>query len=432
MEDVDNTANVYRIKDIKFFGSPRRILLQSANGPCPLLAICNILLLRNQINISSDARYITFDECVQLVTNFLFDVNAGVSGGDSTSSQAATVRENLGSCLEILPKLNVGLDVNCKFGGTKEFEYTQEMVVFDLTDIRLFHGWVVSDQDEKAHKAFAHLSYNQVVEKLIAYEDAQQRLLSSPAGASPGEGGGEDESAACAAAAAPEASPTSESPDVDTQAAIADGILIKEFMDRTGSQFSYEGLLELHRDVRERELAVFFRNSHFNAMLKYQGDLFLLCTDIAFGSSHFCWEKLDEVDGDTSYCDVDFRFSTAGDEESAAIAAAQAMQDSELAGSGGDRTADEQAALDTMMAWQLQQEESMQAQQQQARPVQPQAVRPQQAPQEVVPGYVVGRVQPGVPPAAAPAPAAPGAAPQAKAKKSMLPKLPKGKSCTLQ
>merc|ERR1711963_1284905 len=78
-------------------------------------------------------------------------------------------------------------------------------------------------------------------------------------------------------------------------------------MDRTASQLSYEGLLALHETVRERQLAVFFRNSHFSTMLKYNGELYLLCTDIAFGTSHVCWERLDEVDGDTTYCDADFQ-----------------------------------------------------------------------------------------------------------------------------
>jgi len=356
MAHEEDSTNSYRIKDIKFFGSARRILLQSANGPCPLLALCNVLLLRNQLSIPQDSRYIGFAELVEMVSNVLFDTNSGGNnGGDSTSSHEANVRENLSSCLEILPRLNVGLDVNCRFSGPTAFEYTQEMTVFDLLDIALYHGWVVSKQDEKAYKTFAHLSYNHVVERLVAFEEAQQRIVDASAKndqdmGAPTKSNSTEQVVAEAtsllaeggapAQAVPEASSSSSaapgpasttSADEETRKDIEDGLIIKEFMDRTASQLSYEGLLALHETVRERQLAVFFRNSHFSTMMKYSGELYLLCTDIAFGASHIVWERLDEVDGDTSYCDADFKVNTAGSDEVAALAAAEAVQESDLA-----------------------------------------------------------------------------------------------------
>merc|ERR1719389_1227430 len=119
-----------------------------------------------------------------MVSNLLFDANASAAAGGTMSdgsspqaARAANVRENLSSCLEVLPRLNVGLDVNCKFAGVSEFEYTKELAVFDLLDIGLFHGWVVSKQDQKAFEAFGQLSYNQIVEKIIAFEEAQQSIV---------------------------------------------------------------------------------------------------------------------------------------------------------------------------------------------------------------------------------------------------------------
>mmetsp|Transcript_56166 Transcript_56166/g.100041 ORF Transcript_56166/g.100041 Transcript_56166/m.100041 type:complete len:392 (-) Transcript_56166:327-1502(-) len=323
--DEDSTDN-YRIKDITFFGSSRRILLQSKNGPCPLLAMCNVLLLRNALKINPDARYISFFELVDLVSNWLFESNED-NGGDSTSSRAVNLRENLSSCLEILPKLNVGLDVNVKFGGVIDFEYTQETTVFDLLDIMLFHGWVIGQEDTKSYEAFGHLSYNQVVERLIAHEELQQSLSSG--------------------------NPL----DAESQKKLEEGMLIKDFFDRTASQISYEGLLALHETVRERQIGVFFRNSHFNTMLKYEGKLYLLCTDIAFGNSNLCWERFDEVDGDTEYVDADFRVTAEAEgglsaEDAAAIAAAEAAEVAAVSGQGpppGD--------ADAQLAWQMMQED---------------------------------------------------------------------------
>eukprot|EP00421_Protoceratium_reticulatum_P073878 CAMPEP_0168428576 /NCGR_PEP_ID=MMETSP0228-20121227/36929_1 /TAXON_ID=133427 /ORGANISM="Protoceratium reticulatum, Strain CCCM 535 (=CCMP 1889)" /LENGTH=405 /DNA_ID=CAMNT_0008442641 /DNA_START=30 /DNA_END=1247 /DNA_ORIENTATION=+ len=405
MTSEEDSTKLYRIKDIKFFGGARRILLQSANGPCPLLALCNVLLLRNQLKISHDARYISFAELIEMVSSHLFDANAGDVGGDSNSSRAANVRENLSSCLEILPRLNVGLDVNCKFAGVTDFEYTREMSVFDLLDIGLYHGWIVSKQEEKAYAAFAHLSYNQVVERLVACEEARQ----SAAGAA-------------------------ECPAEDPAAAkvIEEGQLIKEFMDRTASQLSYDGLLALHETVRERQLAVFFRNSHFSTMMKYNGDLYLLCTDIAFGNSHLCWERLDEVDGDTSYCDADFQVNSAANEEAAAMAAAQAVQESYLAGAASAGPPGEDAGADAMLAWQMMQEDLRQQQQETEARLQRQAQQAQQAQQAPQQGQAAGSR--GGPPAGA-APSSDGgtgSAPVEGGKKGSKKGKKGGKSCSIQ
>lgn len=44
-------ASSYKLKAIRFFGREVPVVLQNDNGPCPLLAIANILLLRNQIQL---------------------------------------------------------------------------------------------------------------------------------------------------------------------------------------------------------------------------------------------------------------------------------------------------------------------------------------------------------------------------------------------
>lgn len=46
---------VYKLKRIDFFGRKVPIALQNENGPCPLLAIANILLLKKQIELPEHA-----------------------------------------------------------------------------------------------------------------------------------------------------------------------------------------------------------------------------------------------------------------------------------------------------------------------------------------------------------------------------------------
>lgn len=46
----------FRVRRVPFppHTLPRPVMLQSANGPCPLLAIVNVLLLRGQLNVNAD------------------------------------------------------------------------------------------------------------------------------------------------------------------------------------------------------------------------------------------------------------------------------------------------------------------------------------------------------------------------------------------
>jgi hypothetical protein len=48
-------------------------------------------------------------------------------------------------------------------------EYTQDLVVFDLLHVPIYHGWVVDPHDAATADAFGALTYNQVVEKVHSY-----------------------------------------------------------------------------------------------------------------------------------------------------------------------------------------------------------------------------------------------------------------------
>lgn len=305
----EDTRDQYRLKNITFFGSQRRILLQSANGPCPLLALCNVLLLRNQMRISMDARYVSFAELVEIVGSKLFEMNENATSGgdDHVDVGVLNLRANTSAALEILPKLNAGLDVNCKFGGPTQFEYTSELGIFDLLDIGIYHGWVVGQANAAAHAAIAHLSYNQIVEKLIAFQENPES--------------GED------------------------------GRLIKDFLDCTASQLSEDGLVALRQQVRERELGVFYRNGHFSTLVRNEGEVYLLCTDLGFAGSHIIWERLDNVNGNTTHCDSSFQANTVDSQDAEAIAAAMAAQEQLLAAEfGGEGLMPE---ADMLLAMQL-------------------------------------------------------------------------------
>jgi hypothetical protein len=96
----------YRVKRIKFHGQSVGILMQSDNGPYPLLAIANSLLLKEQIDFHEDYSFISHDVLIQEVGNYL--LNDSSQGRPEETSQLSDV-------IAMLPRLNKGLDVNIRF-----------------------------------------------------------------------------------------------------------------------------------------------------------------------------------------------------------------------------------------------------------------------------------------------------------------------------
>ena len=82
-------------------------------------------------------------------------------------------QHNMNDAIAILPKLQTGLDVNVKFTGVRDFEYTPECIIFDLLNISLYHGWLVDPQLEDTMLAVNGLSYNQLVETIITNRSSE-------------------------------------------------------------------------------------------------------------------------------------------------------------------------------------------------------------------------------------------------------------------
>jgi hypothetical protein len=70
---------LYKTKSIQFLGRTTPIILQNENGPCPLLAICNVLLLRNNLNLNPDCYEVSQERLMSLVVDRLIDSNSKVN-----------------------------------------------------------------------------------------------------------------------------------------------------------------------------------------------------------------------------------------------------------------------------------------------------------------------------------------------------------------
>ena len=107
----------YRLKQVEYSDRSCHILLQNDNGPCPLIAAANALLLRGAVSLRpaiKRANVISTDDLVHLLADWALHRTTASKSSDNSSphdNQQYAVSE----LMESLPKLQYGLDVNPKF-----------------------------------------------------------------------------------------------------------------------------------------------------------------------------------------------------------------------------------------------------------------------------------------------------------------------------
>lgn len=253
---------MYATKSVLFKGRRKCICLQDKNGPCPLIAITNVLVLRGDISLPQDQR---------VEADFLFELLGNVLLESNRQKSDENTEKLLDDVVSVFPKLQTGLDMNLRFDSVFAFEYTKEQSVFDAFRVPLVHGWLPDPEDSRLYEKMSSLSYNQAVELALS---AQMDELDV----------GESERA------------------VD--------MMVGEFLESSKSQLTFYGLSQLYACIRDDQLAVLFRNNHFSTVYKNGDRLFALLTDESFGQlDHVVWEELLEVQGDTQYLNSEFVLS---------------------------------------------------------------------------------------------------------------------------
>jgi len=94
----------FQLKHIRFCGRHCSIICQNENGPCPLLAIANALILSNRIVIKSDRNVISLNKLLQVIANQITD-----SAYNENTSNAEETQEVVETALTLLPRLDKGL-----------------------------------------------------------------------------------------------------------------------------------------------------------------------------------------------------------------------------------------------------------------------------------------------------------------------------------
>ncbi|CAL8091979.1 unnamed protein product [Calicophoron daubneyi] len=262
-----NSVNdyIYHVKWIKFRGKSRPIITQNENGPCPIIAIANVLLLRGTVNLPEDTEIVTGQRLSAILSDVL--LSQSVKGLDD--GQLLNYETTVSDALNLFPSLQTGLDINVRFTGVFSFEYTPSLGIFDLFKICLCHGWLVDPADRELTQIIAERTYNQLAEQVIQLKASSDM---------------ED---------------------------VRKGLLVDSFLDQTASQLTYHGLCELTSAISEGQLAVLFRNNHFSTIFKNEGRIHVLVTDMGLlHEPNIVWEALNDVDGDTQFVNSSFKLYT--------------------------------------------------------------------------------------------------------------------------
>ncbi|PYI27201.1 hypothetical protein BP00DRAFT_429544 [Aspergillus indologenus CBS 114.80] len=261
------------------------VLVQNKNGPCPLLALVNALVLRaaGQVVQQPIVRALQTREQISLglLIEALFDeLTTCLGPNDELPDIEALSR--------FLTMLHTGMNVNPRLTLESEhslgtFLQTDVIRLYSTFGVPLVHGWVAPPSTE-AHAALDRVAqfYEDIQLLPFRMQELEDRVI---------QGG----------SLTPQEEQTMQ--DIHT---------IHGFIDvENATQLSPFGLDQLLAKLQLGSLSILFRNDHFTTLYKHPqlNRLFTLVTDAGYAShAEVVWESLVDVNGsNTSYYAGDFR-----------------------------------------------------------------------------------------------------------------------------
>ena len=325
-------SETYQIRLVNWYDAsspknPRRspIMVQNANGPCPLLALVNALILSTPSNLAS-VLVETLRVREQVSLGLLLDAVID----ELMSGRRGDTAQNLPDVSELyafLVTLHAGMNVNPRFIAVEDkpmnlmdapidmpinlnnlrkpggFEETKEMSLYSSFAIPLIHGWI----PPRSHPAFTALERT-----ARTYEDAQNIMFR------------EEEL---------EIKLKRQGLGAEEQVMLEDIGSLKYFLSSTATQLTGYGLDTITESLAPGTIAILFRNDHFSTVYRHpkSGQLFTLVTDMGYaGHDEVVWESLVDVSGEgCEFFAGDFRpvGNVVGDTQLQSHSTAQSGQD---------------------------------------------------------------------------------------------------------
>ncbi|KAI0453149.1 hypothetical protein F5B21DRAFT_480333 [Xylaria acuta] len=309
-----NMSETYQIKNISWHDSkaavnPRKspILVQNANGPCPLVALVNALTLTTPPDRSGTSLAEILGSREQVSLSFLLEVVVDELMS-SRHMESNTPLPDMSELYSFLQGLHTGMNVNPRFVPTSEtvaahkqtslphvhppdsdsgiagtFEKTRDMELYATFNIPLIHGWLPL-KDDPVYDALKRraTSYDDAQNLLFHEEELEVKFSNSPTGLTD-----------------------------DEQQLYQDIIAIKSFLAMAATQLTPFGLDVVTKSIKPGDVSILFRNDHFSTLYRHPQtrQLFTLVTDAGyFTHDEVVWESLADVRGErTEFFSGDFR-----------------------------------------------------------------------------------------------------------------------------
>ncbi|EGC50056.1 DUF455 domain-containing protein [Histoplasma capsulatum var. duboisii H88] len=255
------------------------VLVQNENGPCPLLALVNGLVLRSSADSPSPVvKALQLREKISLglLMQALFD--------DITSYiDKAEKLPDIEALSSFLVMLHTGMNVNPRLvlqNGISDlpgsFLETTDTILYGSFKLPLVHGWL-AEPSSAAYAALNRVAQSHEDTQLLHFrkEELEHRVVHGQ----------------CLTA--------------DEEKLIEDIDTIHHFVNvENATQLSIFGLEHLQRCLKPGSMSILFRNDHFSTLFKHplSNQLFTLVTDAGYaGHEDIVWESLVDVDGDADY-----------------------------------------------------------------------------------------------------------------------------------
>lgn len=263
------------------------ILTQNLNGPCPLLALVNALVLSTPSGIETalvETLRTREQVSLGLLLDAVFDELMSGRRGD-----AAQELPDVSDLYKFLLALHTGLNVNPMFvpdieathgntvlanrPGAKAggFENTPDMRLYRTFDIPLIHGWL-PEAGSEAYQAFDRVAKSYETSQYVQFQEEElDAKLQSGQALSDSE-----------------------------QQMFTDIHAIKEFLSQWPTQLTEHGLQVMKDSLQPGQVAILFRNDHFSTVYKdpRAQNLVTLVTDQGYSThDEIVWESLVDVNG---------------------------------------------------------------------------------------------------------------------------------------
>lgn len=249
------------------------VLVQNKNGPCPLLALVNGLIMRSVDKSSKPpiVRALQTRENISLglLIQALFDELTTYANEELPDIEALS---------RFLTMLHTGMNVNPRLTletptSAGVFYETSDLRFYDAFRVPLLHGWI-ADPTSDVHASMTQVAqYFEDIQLLpFRKEELEHRVIQNGSTLT-----------------------------ADEQRLVADIDIIQYFVDvENATQLSSFGLSHLTKILTPGSISILFRNDHFSTLYKHpqSGQLFTLITDAGYADHpEIVWESLVDVTG---------------------------------------------------------------------------------------------------------------------------------------